>query len=394
MNWFTNGESVDAAPGEYLPVRIVDPARFTVVYDEALVRALRAEGCDATLHARAHRPGETPPAVPCEVRFYRRFDAAPRRLGALGAALKAAEHVGDGLVLARSGVAGAITHFQWLPFPRADARLVRRVRRRGPVVVTVHDTHCGAGAPGGLAAALAGADRLIVHTAAGRDRLAGLGLAPGRIRVIPHGPLGVARPLRRRPDAGRYTLVAFARGRRDRGPHRGPGRGLHHLAAALGRLEARHRAGLRVIVAGEPMTDPAALRDTVEDAGLAGSVEIVPRRLGDAEMERLFERADGFVFPGRGAEASGVFYLVHGLDRWVIAPRIGAFADSIEDGASGRLVAPDDVAALAAALVECVERAPAPSAPARVTDWATIARATLATYAEARAAWAEGGGAA
>lgn len=386
MNSFTNGKPTEALAGEYLPVRIVDPSLTTAAYDEALVRALRAEGCAATLHARDARPGETPPAVPCERRFHRRFDDAPRRFGALGAALKAAEHVGDGLALARSGVPGAITHFQWLPFPRADAHVVRRVRRRGPVVVTVHDTHPGAAAPRlrSFAAALAGADRLIVHTAGGRDRLDALGLAPARIRVIPYGPLGIARPLRRRPDAGRYTLVAFGRAR--------PDRSLELLAAALGRLDPRHRAGLRMIVAGAPMTDVAALRDIVEDAGLGGMAEVVPRRLGEAEMERLFERADGFVFPCHESEASGVLYLVHGLDRWVIASRVGAFAEAIEDGVSGRLVPPGDAAALAAALVECAERVPVPSAPPRIADWATIARATLDTYAEARASWAEGGG--
>ena len=173
-----------------------------------------------------------------------------------------------------------------------------------------------------------------------------------------------------------------------------PYKGLDLLAAALGRLGARHRAGLRVIVAGEPMMDLASLRDVVADAGLGGIVEIVPRRLGEAEMEALFERADGFVFPYREIEASGVFYLVQGLGRWVIASRLGAFAEAIEDGESGRLVAPDDVEALAAALAECVDLRPTPSTPARVTDWATIARATLATYAEARADWIAEGGAA
>lgn len=392
MNSFKNGKLAESAAGEYLPVRIVDPSLFTVPYDEALVAALHAEGCDAVLYARAARPGETPPAVPFTAGFYRRFDDAPRRLGGVGAALKAAEHVRDGLALARGGAPGAITHFQWLPFPLADAPLLRRIRRRGPVVVTVHDTRPFNGTPTsrvqrwGFAAALAGADRLIVHTEAGRGRLAELGLPAERIRVIPHGPLGIARPLRRRPDAGRFTLVAFGKMR--------PYKGLDLLAAALGCLDARHRAGLRVIVAGEPMMDLAELRDIVADAGLGGTVEIVPRRLGEAEMERLFERADGFVFPYREIEASGVFYLVQGLGRWVIASRIGAFAEAVEDGVSGRLVSPDDVAALAAALVECVELNPSPSAPARVTDWATIARMTLSTYAEARAEWSGRTGAA
>ncbi len=364
---------------------MIDPSLFTIAYDEALITALRAEGCDAVLHAREPRPEEMPPAVPVVAGFYRRFDDAPRRLGAVGAALKAAEHVRDGFALAGGGTAGGVTHFQWLPFPVADARIVRRIRRRGPVVVTVHDTRPFNGAPTsrvqrwGFVASLAAADRLIVHTEAGRGRLVALGLAAERIRVIPHGPLGISRPLRRRPDAGRFTLVAFGKMR--------PYKGLELLAAALGRLEARHRAQLRVIVAGEPLMDLTALRDIVADAGLGGVVEVVPRRLGDVEMEALFERADGFVFPYREIEASGVFYLVQGLGRWVVASRLGAFAEAIEDGVSGRLVPPDDVAALAEALVECVELSPSPSAPARITDWATIARATLATYAEASADW-------
>lgn len=386
MNLFTNGKLMNA--GTLPSVRIVDPSLFTIAYDEALVTALRAAGCEAVLCAREARPEEAPPAVPFEAGFYRRFDAAPRRLGGIGNVLKAAEHVRDGLALARAGADGAITHFQWLPFPLADARLVRRIRRRGPVVVTVHDTRPFNGSPTsrvqrwGFVAALAAADRLIVHTEAGRGRLAGLGLPAARIHVIPHGPLGVSRTPRRRPDAGRFTLVAFGKMR--------PYKGLDLLAAALGRLDARHRAGLRVIVAGEPMMDLGTLRGLVADAGLGGIVEIVPRRLGEAEMETLFERADGFVFPYREIEASGVFYLVQGLGRWVVASRLGAFAEAIEDGVSGRLVAPGDVGALAEALVECVERHPVPSAPVQVTDWATIAAATLAAYAEARADWAEG----
>ena len=77
MNSFINGKLSDPIAGECLPVRIVDPSLFTLPYDEALVAALRAEGCPAVLHTRELRPGETPPAVPFEARFYRRFVGAP-----------------------------------------------------------------------------------------------------------------------------------------------------------------------------------------------------------------------------------------------------------------------------------------------------------------------------
>ena len=226
------------------------------------------------------------------------------------------------------------------------------------MVVTVHDTTPFNGSPThplqarGFLAALGAADRLIVHTAAGRRRLAALGIAPERIAVVPHGPLGRAAPRRDRPRGARLTLVAFGKMR--------PYKGLDVLVEALARLDADTRAGLRVIVAGEPMMDLAPLRGRIAGAGLGEVVALVPRRLDEAETGALFEAADGFVFPYREIEASGVFYLVQGLGRWLIASRLGAFAEAIEDGASGRLVRPGDPDDLAAALREAANSRPFP----------------------------------
>jgi glycosyltransferase involved in cell wall biosynthesis len=104
-------------------------------------------------------------------------------------------------------------------------------------------------------------------------------------------------------------------------------------------------------------------------------------------METLFAGADAFVFPYREIEASGVLYRVLGYGRWLIASRLGAFAEVIEDGAAGRLVTPDDPDCLAAALAEAATSRPLPTARARVSDWATIARATCGVYAAARDEW-------
>ena len=119
-----------------------------------------------------------------------------------------------------------------------------------------------------------------------------------------------------------------------------PYKGLDVLVAALALLPPETRESLRVVIAGEPLMDLAPLHATIRTAGLEPTVEISPRRLDDAEMHALFEMADAFAFPYREIEASGVFYLVQGLARWVIASRLGAFAEAIEDGVSGRLVTP------------------------------------------------------
>ena len=145
-----------------------------------------------------------------------------------------------------------------------------------------------------------------------------------------------------------------------------------------------------MIVAGEPMLDLAPLRRRIADAGLSGTIDLVARRLDDAETAALLDAADAFVFPYREIEASGVFYLVQGLGRWLIASRLGAFAEAIEDGISGRLVAPEDPQALADALREVACDRRRPTAPPRVTGWDAIARATIEVYAAASSDRASG----
>ena len=287
MNSFINGKLVDAAAGEFLPVRIVDPfALHHCPTTRPWSRRCGPRAARPSCTRARPVPGRRRPAVPFEAGFYRRFDDAPRRLGGVGAALKAAEHVRDGLALAGAAPPGAITHFQWLPFPLADARIVRRVRRRGPVVVTVHDTRPFNGSPTSRRPAL------------------GLRRRPRRRRPADRPHRGRARPPRR-ARAPRRSGCASSRTGRSASPARSaagptPGASPSSPSARCAPTRASTSSpapsaasmpaivpGLRVIVAGEPMMDLAELRDIVADAGLGGTVEIVPRRLGEAEMERL-----------------------------------------------------------------------------------------------------------
>ena len=269
MKSFLKGESPQAiakTAAPILPVHVVDPSLFTLPYDLALVAALRRAGLAAALVGRPLRPGELTPDVPFHPLCFRRLDGAPRRFGALGSALKAVEHLGNWLALDRLG--SGVLHLQWLPFPLADAVALRLRRRRGPVVVTVHDTTPFNGAPShplqarGFRVALGAADRLIVHTAEGRRRLVDRGLPAERIAVVPHGPLDDAGPGSRRAPGARFVVVAFGKMR--------PYKGLDLLVDALARLDAPARAGLRVILAGEPLIDLAPLRRRRSPSGVRG----------------------------------------------------------------------------------------------------------------------------
>jgi len=366
---------------------VLDPSLFTIPYCEALVGALEDKGAGVTLVGRPLRQGEAPPRVPFEPRFYRHSDSLPRRFGKPGMALKALEHCADIVSFALAGRPSAmITHFQWLTFPLADYVGERLCQARGPVVITVHDTTPFNGTPSsmmqlrGFTAALGKADRLIVHTRTGLEKLAASGLDPARIRCIPHGPLGGFTDIPPPPETGPMTLVAFGKIR--------PYKGVDLLIQALAALDAEDRRALRVIVAGEPLMDVAPLQAEIEAAGLGGTIELRLGHLDDAAMRALFTEASGFVFPYREIEASGVLFLVQGLGRWLVASDLGAFAETITDGASGRLVPPGDVRALTEALRECARRRPRPTAAApMVLGWDMIAEATLSTYQEALQDW-------
>ena len=392
LEWPLSFLSMQTEPGPYeaearapaLRALVVDPSLFTLPYDQALVEGLIAGGVEARLLGRPARDGERLPTVPFRAAFYRFFDMAPKRMGVFGAALKAFEHCVDGIRLALSKRSeGTVFHLQWLPFPLVDRLLIAALKWRAPVVVTVHDTMPFNGTPTskvqsyGFLGALKQADRIIVHTQTGKARLMEAGLAQNRISVIPHGPLGMTVPARPHRKNERWTIVAFGKMR--------PYKGIDVLVEALGQIDPETRAQMNVIVAGEPMMDIAPLKAQIARLGLGDCVELREGFLDDDALSDLLAEADTFVFPYKEIEASGVLYLVEGLERWIIASRLGAFADAIEDGTSGRLVPPEDPTALAEALAECVRDRSAPKARVCVMSWDQIAGRTIDLYQAALA---------
>ena len=365
--------------GEEITVDLVDPSLFTIPYDVALVRGLMGAGVETRLIGRPLREAEAPFDVPSRAHFYRLFDGAPRKLGAFGAALKAFEHCVDGLrlIMAKRSK-GAVVHFQWLPFPLIDKFLIMALKRRSPVVVTVHDTMPFNGTPTskvqsyGFLGALAQADRVIVHTQTGKARLVEAGLKAAKIEVIPHGPLGAEIAQRPKRATDRWSVVAFGKMR--------PYKGIDVLLEALATLSPSDRALLRVIVAGEAMMDLTALKAQIQESGLQDCVELREGFLDDDGLADLFAEADAFVFPYKEIEASGVLYLVEGLGRWIIASRLGAFVEAIEDGVSGSLVPPQDPVALGQALAEAARTGRVPDKRPNVIHWDQIAARTVEVY--------------
>ena len=152
-------------------------------------------------------------------------------------------------------------------------------------------------------------------------------------------------------------------------------------------LQAWHRVtGAELWIAGRPMMDIAPLRALGGDG-----VRWVPRFVSDGELAALLDRADVVVLPyarTQRFDQSGVLATALAFGKALVVTDIGGFSEIAGAGAA-RLVAPDDPAALGAALSELVtdpvqrERlASAALAAARGPySWDAAAQATLALYA-------------
>jgi glycosyltransferase involved in cell wall biosynthesis len=228
-----------------------------------------------------------------------------------------------------------------------------------------------------------GADGLIAVSAAARDEICRvIGLDPARFTVTPHGagresgtaPVPVGEVRARHALARRRVVLCVAAKR----PHKNQAL----LIEALAHLPE----DVVVVLVGHPEAYDAALRELAAERGVAGRVRFL-ERVGDAELEGLWQVADCAAFPTR-AEGFGlpiVEAMRHGVpvacSDLPVLHEVGGDVPAYFD--------PDDAAGAAAA----IERAMADAgAVARGREraagftWADTARRTLEAYERALAA--------
>lgn len=340
-----------------LRISVVDPAAYTPPYDRALCAALATEGLDVELLTRPFRHGETPGATAgYRIRedLFGASRAHLRHMAALGRRAR-----------------GELLHFQWLPLQELDQLLLPRGR---PTVLTAHDVlpreprRFQAVAQRRLYARV---DAVVAHTEHSARRLHGLGVAPEKVRVIPHGAfthladVPGMRPAEL-PEPTRPIALFFGLLR--------PYKGLDVLLDAWRRLGAD--AELWVVGAPRMPLPP-----------LPPGVRLVPRFVTEAEAAWCFARADVAVLPYTEIEGSGVLFTALGLGKASLVSDVGGFS---ELGDAVARVAPGDPAALRGELERLLgdpaarkdlERAAAHAA-ATTFAWAPIARAHRALYEE------------
>jgi glycosyltransferase involved in cell wall biosynthesis len=364
-------------------VQIVDPPAYTPPYDRSLCAALARTGAEVELITSRFAHGPVPAAEGYRVSefFYRR--SAARDPEALGrSALKLAEHLGDMLRYRRSAADADVIHYQWLPLPALDARLLPPTR---PRVLTAHgvlrEETWERRLARGLGSLLKRMDAVVTLSEHGARRLRDeAGIAANRVRVIPHGAFDY---LTRLPDEAPLpdelgaveapVILCFGLIR--------PYKGVDVLLEAFRSVE-----GAELWVVGRPLgmsIDP--LRQLAARA--PGRVRFVPRFVADRELPAYFRRADLVVLPHRDAEQSGVLYVALAFEKPIVMSDVGGFGEVAEHGA-GRLVPPGDPQALAAALNDLLAdprgrhrlAQAAGRAAAGPYSWDSVAERTLALY--------------
>ena len=325
-------------------VHIVDPPAYTPPYDHALAGAVARAGAEVELITCRFPYGPVPKEDGYSVReaFYGRSSrpgVGPRRRRVL----RALEHVPDMRRYARLAEETDVVHYQWLPIPSLDRRLLPPKR---PRVFTMHWRLPDAGTriAGTLSKLLAEMDAVVVHSEHGSERLrTDFGVPGEKLEVIPHGAFEyltgqrdeVPLPEELRAVEG-PVIMAFGLIR--------PYKGTDVLLEAFSRV-----SGAELWIVGMPRMPMDELRSLAERA--PGTVRFVDRFIPDSEIPAYMRRADLVVLPYRNIEQSGVLYTALAFGRPLVLSDVGGFTEIGSQGAA-RVVPPEDPGALAAALNE------------------------------------------
>jgi glycosyltransferase involved in cell wall biosynthesis len=339
-------------------ILLADPPAFTPWYDHELAAALARGGADVDLATSRFRFGDAP--APVGYRRSERFYPLSSRLfgrSRLRLPLKGVEHLGvmRALAFARPDV----LHLQWLALPQADAHL----RFRAPSVFTAHDL-----LPRRTASRrdlwrriLGRFDRIVVHSARGRETLADLGVAAD---VIPH-PVYPSSAVRRDDGA---TVLALGVIR--------PYKGLPDAIEATRRLP-----DARLLVAGDPAMPLDGLR-------AARRVEWRLGYLPQPELDRALSDATVAVFPYRAElDQSGALLQALGAGVPAVVYDVGGLGEPVRTYGAGKVVPVGDLDALTDAIGSLLGDASALAAARagaeRARDeltWEAAARAHLELY--------------
>lgn len=383
-------------------IAIIDPSLYTTPYDTALIEGLQSCGHEVRLFGRTPRATDVPLGAGVDLcpHFYRRTE----RWRGNGAAswisfAKAMEHCSDvgrlGSVL--EGFGPDVVHWQWPSVPLIDAWALRRLRRKWPQVLTVHDTNLFHRA--GLARIrtygwddfIRSADEVIVHMESSRRILLDRGIGAERMTVVRHGVFSRPTGSRRAPPesqtqagARRLRILFFGRITLNKG--------VQTLIEAMSLVEPRLRSKAELQVAGALQVAPRTWQAMLDRANLGSDLKVRAEFIPEDDLDRLLATSDVVVFPHLDVDASGALMKAVAYDVAVIASDIPPFLETMAQSGAALFHKAGDPKSLAMAL-EAVIRNEALRTQLRSRlrvlrsgdlSWQVLAMQTAEVYSRAR----------
>lgn len=107
-----------------------------------------------------------------------------------------------------------------------------------------------------------------------------------------------------------------------------------------------------LLVVGEFYDDPAPYRKAIARLGLEPHVTFINEYVANETVHLYFTASDLVVLPYNEATQSGILSIAYAFDRPVVVTNVGGLAELVDDGQTGFIVPPNDIPALASAVVK------------------------------------------
>lgn len=377
-------------------VALIDPSLYTTPYDSALIGGLQRQGHQVRLFGRKPRDTDVPlePHVDLEPVFYQRSERW-RRGGSQTwlKFAKAFEHFLGYSDLERALVAFApdVVHWQWPSVPAFDIAFLRRLSRRWPQVVTVHDTNLfhrtgiGKIRTLGWNTFIRSAQQVIVHLESSREILRRRGVPAERVNVVRHGVFdrpkdGAAAP----PRGDKLRVLFFGRITINKG--------IHTLIEATALLPKELRERIELHVAGAQRVPAAQWQALVDKAALGDTLKLRAEFIPEADLDAMIAAADIVVFPHLDVDASGALMKTAAYDTAIVTSDIPSFVETLGGTGAAEFFTVDDPASLSATLARLITdeaararlRAEIGKLRADGLSWPVLADRTVEVYQRAR----------
>ena len=292
---------------------------------------------------------------------------------------------------------GDIVHVQFpLYFPAGLAFFALARMRRCPIVFTAHDPiphkwllpkRLRALEWNMLRCAYCLSDRIIVHNETGKAVLVDqFRQRPGKIVVIPHGPLAASHTIESFPS-GAFSILLFGSIRENKG--------VHLAIQAVQALNARSPHQIQLTIAGvvanaREQSYWEHCLQLIKDQ--PSGIRVINRYIEDSEVGALVSEHHAMLLPYDGfTSESGVAALALANRRPIITTRVGGLAALLDQASCGVAIEEHSVEGVASAIRKAWQAGP--DALGRMGEagsnlmrsdrsWTEIGRRTLAVYTE------------